>query len=212
MKLYLGVAIFCAAVLCPYPSASQDHLRVELIGGNYFNMSSSNVFYNWGSGWTVGGGASIPLDEETELLAHVSFHRFGYVGGYLDLSTPALVGTHQDVSGAPSSAMDLSVGARVFSQGDRLKTFAAARLGLSRTSVGAITVYNWNDSNPAAVTSSGVDGSGLTTINFFASFGLGFALRTSPKIVLMVEGDYSQTFGAGRKFIPVLATLQYEVW
>ena len=195
-----------ASILCAQPD-----VRFEVSGGPSFNTLTTGIFRNWGNGWTLGGGFSHPLNESVELTANVAYTGYSYRGGHEEFAVPAVLGFRWRVAGDPSDALEASVGVRASTSISLISPFLSLNVGLYRFNVGEITISNWMDSSPQDVTRVVYRDSGTSTSTGFVALGVGFKIPLHSSIQMGVEGRISKTFDATESFIPVRASVQFDL-
>ncbi len=209
LKNFVGALL--GGLALPSILCAQTDVRFEGSGGPSFNTPTTGVFRNWGNGWTLGGGFSHPLNEAVELTLNIAYSSYPYRGGYVEFLIPAVLGFRWRVAGDPSDVLEASIGVRAGTSNSFVNPFLSLNAGLYRLNVGEITISNWMDSSPQDVTRTVYRGSGTSTSTGFVALGVGFKIPLHSSIQLAVEGRITQTINAKESFIPIRASVQFDL-
>jgi len=159
----------------------------------------------------LGGGFSHPLSKSVELTLNVAYSGYPYRGGHVEFAVPAVLGFQWRVTGNPSDVLEASIGVRASTSISLISPFLSLTFGLYRFNVGEITISSWMDSTPQNVTRTVYRGSGTSTNTGFVALGLGFKIPLHSSIRMAVEGRITQSVDPRENFIPIRASVQFDL-
>jgi hypothetical protein len=84
-------------------------------------------------------------------------------------------------------------------------------VGLYAVNIGTVTAAEWLTAKPQNPIHYIYPWSGVSTINGFAALGLGVSIPIDSRIRMMLESRFSQSSSGGESFVPILATMQFDV-
>ncbi len=190
---------------------AQNYLRAYIGGGASLNNLTNGILSNWGNGWIFGGGLSHSIGTQIDLTMNISYSRYPYLGGNLQLIVPAIAGFRLGVSGNSTNIIEASVSARFTSSLSFIKPFLSLTTGLYRINIGKIIISSWLEKSPQNVSYSIYNSSGKSITKVFAALGAGISISLNSNIGLIIEGRYAQTLDSKEIFLPLLAAAQIDL-
>ena len=210
MKNIISLTLIALFYSCN--ALGQTNLRIEIQGGKSYNAFGQGTMSNWGDGWAIGGGVGYRIMTNTDVTLNLLYSYYPYTGNSLLLAFPDIAGLRYSVSGQPSNAYETSIGMRFSSpQVHFINPFISLRMGLYILNAGDITISEWFDSNPQKVSYSKYYDSGVSSTDIFVRIGIGFIIPVNSKIGLGLEGRFSQLLISKGSFLPVIASINYNL-
>jgi len=178
-------------------ATSQSRWSWDISGGISTPGVDQTYLRNWGSGWVASLGGAYSMNSHLQALVSISYHRFGFEGGY-----PGYSIYDSPVAAAdPSTLFQAYGGLRCLPVGRFFRPYVTAGVGYESLHLGKVL--------RSTSTVQGAGGtftdsrSDISTEGGYAAAGLGLMIPTPLNVHLLVEGDFVTTFDGKHTFLPL---------
>lgn len=207
--------LFAIALLSGFSATAfpQDRWHVEIQGGRTI-AGLIQTSLNSNGGWNVGAGVGYDLTEGVQLMAHGTYHSFGFAPNNLPLAGPIVApdvyigtipGYPLTITGERSKLYEGALEFRVISTRSVIEPYLSIQSGLYLLEIGRVEIAGSAAiARPADQTSLGVyEGTGESVVRGFASMGMGLNIPFGDRVSIAIQGSYARTFQGDYVFVPI---------